>query len=414
MKRLVFCVCILALVTAGPIRAQEDDWAEDDLQAEYEAYFGASQTPREPGPSSIAEAKKQGRGYRIGKKGVHSAAEAESLGEVHVVQDGDTLWQITDNYFEDPWKWPQVWAWNPEITNPHWIYPLDNIRLSQQTLDADRNLTAQEDAGQIPSTKAGVHRIGMEQTGPQVARRKMPVGTVFLRDQGYLDRDALVRSGHIIGGNEEHMFLSASDHVYIRLGEKQAVKAGDDLTIFRRIKPEERPPEGKGELVRIMGTVRVRSYDPDKRLARADIIESLDPIERGFNVTQMERAFDLVQPQKATANVIARIIATVQPRDMISYGNVVFLDVGEGQGIAPGNRFFIVRREDNWQKTLERSPEEMGNIVPVPALDHDGLPKEVIAELRVIKVRKDTTIALVVRSDFDIAHGEIAEMREGL
>ena len=56
---------------------------------------------------------------------------------------------------------------------------------------------------------------------------------------------------------------------------------------------------------------------------------------------------------------------------------------------------------------------KQGNIVDVPPYDEDSLPKEVIAEMRVLKVRKHTTIALITRSDLDVHIGDVAEMRVG-
>src|SRR5205085_9844333 len=49
--------------------------------------------------------------------------------DLHVVRKGDTLWDICFYYFNDPWQWPKVWSYNPQITNPHWIYPGDLVRL---------------------------------------------------------------------------------------------------------------------------------------------------------------------------------------------------------------------------------------------------------------------------------------------
>ena len=45
------------------------------------------------------------------------------------VEDGDSLWLISQEFFNDPWLWPNLWALNPHITNPHWIYPGDIVRL---------------------------------------------------------------------------------------------------------------------------------------------------------------------------------------------------------------------------------------------------------------------------------------------
>jgi hypothetical protein len=55
----------------------------------------------------------------------------------------------------------------------------------------------------------------------------------------------------------------------------------------------------------------------------------------------------------------------------------------------------------------------MGNVVDVPAYDENQMPEEVVAELRVVKVRKETAVALIVRSDTDILMGESVQMRKG-
>ena len=67
--------------------------------------------PREP-PSEISSTNRSGRPP-----------------EHHVVKKGDTLTSVCERYFADPWCWPQLWASNPHVTNPHWIFPGDILRL---------------------------------------------------------------------------------------------------------------------------------------------------------------------------------------------------------------------------------------------------------------------------------------------
>ncbi len=47
--------------------------------------------------------------------------------EVHVVEEGDTLWDIARRYLNNSFLWPQLWESNEHIINPHWIYPQDQI-----------------------------------------------------------------------------------------------------------------------------------------------------------------------------------------------------------------------------------------------------------------------------------------------
>lgn len=409
MRKVELVAIVLALLGASPLLAQEAGDAYDDYFGWETEGMGGEQEPEARGPSSMKEARLTGRGYRVG---AGRSMTPKGSREIHVVQEGDTLWDISQHYYGDPWNWPELWSFNPEITNPHWIYPADQVRLSSSRLSTDQ-LVAKATGGGDASATPGM--LSGTEAAPAVvvplAERKP--GSVFLRDSGYLDEESMGTVGQIIGGNEEQMLLSTSDQVYVRFKKDHDVRPGQQYAVFRDIHDWERDPDEKGKLVRIHGTVVIRSYDREKRVARGVITETLDPIERGYYIASIERRFDLVEPKRNTGNVIAHVIAAVRPRALLSYDNVVFLDVGQGKGIEPGNRFFIVRRGDEWMRDLESDPEELGNMMPVPEYDEAALPKEVIAELRVIKVRKNTTIAIVTRSDTDIFLGDTAELRPG-
>jgi hypothetical protein len=99
--------------------------------------------------------------------------------------------------------------------------------------------------------------------------------------------------------------------------------------------------------------------------------------------------------------------------NLLAYSDIVFLDVGKDSGIEAGNRFFVLRRGDDWRESVLASTVDVGNVVSPPPYDIDDYPDEAVAELRVIKVRDKTTIALVTRSDTNIALGDRVEMLKG-
>ena len=411
MKRHLICGAILALGLPGSGRAQEvvDEW-EEGADDDYDMYFGDQhEAERSDGPASLKEAIRQGRGYRIGG-GSERVDDGEPLSrpesDVHTVVEGDTLWGIAERYYRDPWQWPRLWSYNPEITNPHWIYPLDQVRLAPNAQSQGEAAVASAE-----STQTGA-ALPMPSRAP-VARDGLEPGTVFLRDQGYLDPEALKAAGQIVAASEEQRFLSHVDEVYVKFAKNADVRAGQEYSVFQPVKKLDRAPQERGRLVRIYGTVTIRSFDRQKALARGVLSEAVDPIERGFHVAQVERRFDLVPPKRNTANVIAHVIASVRPRAMLTHSDVVFLDVGRGSGVEPGNRLFVVRQGDAYMEAVGGHANRHPGGEPLPSYDRESLPKEVVAELRVVKVNKETTVALVTRSDTEIYYGDVAEMRAG-
>jgi hypothetical protein len=329
--------------------------------------------------------------------------DGQYVPEAHTVRRGDTLWDISSRYYQSPYGWPRLWAHNPQILNPHWIYPGDHVRL--------------RDEGD-PSKSARDKLTGR--------RPKVPPKTVFLRDTGWIDDAAKDTWGALVGSPDDQMLLSEGDEVYLELSTNRDVAVGQELTIFRPLR-EVKAHDGtaKGELVSIRGTARVLRINPQTKMVKARLTESLDVIERGAKVGPVTRRFDVAPPIVSDVDLEARILASIDPLQIYGQHHVVFIDKGEKDGVKVGQRFFAVRRGDRWQQSLktagklatQRPRLEDDRPAQVDDLDTgveaDKLPDETYAEVRVLRVRDRTSAALVTVSRHEVDRNARLVSRKG-
>jgi hypothetical protein len=216
----------------------------------------------------------------------------------------------------------------------------------------------------------------------------------------------------------EKMILTDNDEIYLRIAGNHDLKIGQELTIYRPLRSV-----GGGKLIGIQGTAKVDQYNAQTHVGRAKIVEALDAIERGARVGPVARRFEVVPPQRNEADVASRILTSVQPHGLFGQHQIVFVNQGEEAGLKPGNRMFVIRKGDAWHQTLttgssakrialeDDSPAATEN-VPKPR-DASRLPEEVLAELRVISVRKKTAMTIVIQSRHEIEAGDQAIARKG-
>jgi LysM domain len=343
----------------------------------------------------------------------------EQVPDIHLVRRGDTLWDLCNHYYQNPYAWPKVWSYNPQIANPHWIYPGDQVRLTSAT-----------GGGSMQALALGNRKTATLGGGGGMALRHSTLSrdTVFLRDQGYIGDPKRDVWGELVGSDEEQMMLADGNHVVLMLRSDVNVAKGQELTVFNSVRQPEkvagarRPP---GEIVAIRGTVKIIDFNPETHLARAMLTESVDVVERGSKVGPVGRRFDVVPPVKTSAKVSARVLTSIYPNVYIARDQIAFLDKGSEDGLLQGSRLFVLRKGDAWHASLTtsapmqrrrmliNSPEEAGDEDTPLSDKEDKFPEDTIAELRVLRTEKYSSIALVVESKREVVSGDLAVTRAG-
>jgi hypothetical protein len=373
-----------------------------------------------PGPGGAASTEFRGSNAILGDD------EQVALGpvpDIHLVQRGDTLWDLCNRYYQNPWAWPKIWSYNPQIKNPHWIYPGDQLRLTDAT-------GTTESGGMKTLSLAPRQSSTLGAGGNSSLNRRSQItsGTIYLRDQGYIGDPKRDTWGELVGSDEEQMMLAEGNHVVLSLRPGVKVSKGQELTVFTSVRQPEnvagaRKP--KGEIVAVRGTVKVIDFNPDTHLARAMLTESVDVVERGAMVGPVGRRFDVVPPLKTSAKVAARVLTSIYPNVYIARDQIAFLDKGSEDGLLQGSRLFVLRKGDSWRASLTtaskmttrrmliNSPEEAGvEETPIHG-DNDKFPEDTIAELRVLRTEKYSSIALVTESKREVVSGDLAVSRPG-
>lgn len=161
----------------------------------------------------------------------------------HVVVKGDTLWDISEKFLKDPWKWPEVWQLNREqIRNPHLIYPGDVVILTMEggkpRLYLERRFTQtvklspQIRSEPIVIEEKGIPSIPLSAILPLLS--KGAVGEV----------GELENAPRILGSSDERVMFAKGDRVY-------ATKSETDIREWRvmRLGQALRNPDNKEEIL---------------------------------------------------------------------------------------------------------------------------------------------------------------------
>lgn len=302
----------------------------------------------------------------------------------YVVQEGDTLSAICGLVFNNPYVWPAVWALNPHITNPHWIYPGDVIRLRRQPRQSNV-LGASAPQRYAPSQ---VYFVSESQATQGVVN----IGYIATED----DEKPL---GKIIASPAQNLWLTDSNKLYVQFEDLDAVQLGQRYTVYREDKAVRHPKsdslEEMGKKIRVLGVVEIVRVD--EKVATGRMVKTYSEVERGALVGPLQEHHRYVSPQQNLIDLEGYIVERARSMTLLGESELLFIDRGAEDGVQVGNRFAVLRRGDG-NRDLDEEILEM-------------LPWEEIGELLVVDTRPGTSTVLVTRSERDLKIGDRVEMR---
>lgn len=257
--------------------------------------------------------------------------------ETYVVKKGDTLWDISNTFLKSPWQWPQLWNVNPQVKNPHLIYPGDVLNLVY--IDGKPQLVLKRGAGGDVKLQPEVRSTPLARAIPAI-----PLEAV----SAFLNRGRIVKPGvleeapYVLMGKEGHIVAGAGDEIY---GRGTFDQNNTSYGIFRKGETFIDPDTSEVLGVQALDIGLAKMLSVEKDVATLSLNRSTQEIRRSDRfLPEEERTLNAnFFPSAPEQDVKGRLLAVEGGVSQIGAMNVVVVSKGARDGIQEGNLLAIYK-----------------------------------------------------------------------
>jgi LysM repeat protein len=327
------------------------------------AHLGHAAAPTAPAPASAAaptgqapaaaepevtatEAAIASAGAAPAPEAAPAAQPAETSGIIkpgapkhYTVKRGDTLWGIASMYLKDPWLWPEVWIINPQVPNPHLIYPGDTLALAYGAEGQPQGVTL-EQAGAV-RLEAHLRSSPLDTSVPTIPYAAI---AAFLSRPTVMTSDEIRTAPYVLAFRDLHQVGGSGNEVYVR-----NLKAGESsrFAVIHIEGPLIDPDDGKVvgyEGIYTATALVRRPGQPAKALLIDPARETLQG-DRLLSTSASDTPITFA-PRAPASAVRGTIINVVGGTDLVGQFEVVVINRGKRHGLEPGNVLAVAQAGD--------------------------------------------------------------------
>lgn len=295
--------------------------------------------------------------------------------EKYTVQEGDTLWGISEKFLQDPWLWPEIWQVNNFIDNPHLIFPGDVIGLVYHK-KIKEGKTEPETEVQLTVLERGEGSRTVKLTPTaritpiETAIPAIPLDAIssFMNNSRIVKSQELEAAPYVLSGEDQRLIAGSGGSVYAR-GFKGEPASGYGVYRKSQLYVDPDTNEVLGLEAKEIGMGTVESYDGD--VAKIEMQSAREEVMIGDRLlpTEDRKLVTSYMPSAPEREVQGRMIAVMSGVNQIGQFNVVVINQGERDGVKEGNVLAIFKEGgvvlDRVTRTKVRLPAERAGLMMV-------------------------------------------------
>lgn len=297
-------------------------------------------------------------------------------GFYYTVQKGDTLWDLSTQFSDNPWLWPNLWSENSQISNPHWIYPGERIRLFH-VKGVDTFIKKSVEDNQFKE--------------PEPIKETLYYYYSHINSIGFIKKQAITPQGTIFKVKDDKKLVSAGDLVYIRPNVDHSLQPGTKYTVYRTLKPivDEKTKDLVGIQHYLTGVVVITKKEPGFVVAR--VVQSFRSIAVNDLLMPYKKRSPRIVLTQSKNGLNGKIIGSEEREKNIGDHTVAFIDKGNQDGVEIGQSYSIYYQE---KEQLNKKSKEDVPLTPV-----------IYGALLVLHTEPTTSTVLITQSDQSVHPG---------
>ncbi len=303
-------------------------------------------------------------------------------GFYYTIQKGDTLWDLSQRFYQSQWDWPGLWEMNKEITNPHWIFPGKKIRIFLKNAPLPTP----------PVTAAEPEKILPLPSPPSFSYPEID-------HVGFIRKTLEPSLGQILQEREGNLMMAAQDIIYIRPTGAGRLVPGKIYQVFTTEPVKERIGKQTFTGIKHLIKARIELLETGEEYATALITHSYRDVNMGDQIMAFYTRDTDIPVQENPPPIEAAILCSEDNTLMINDGRIAFINQGKMDRIQPGQIYSILQENptalDRANRTLTGKAKHDIRLAPLNS-----------GKLIVLHTEENASTVMILSSKRDIHPGD--------